>query len=161
VSTTLSVVIPVYNEAKYLPATIEALVDGLAQPAFEAELVLVDDGSSDGSAEVARTAVADRLPIRIVTQPNRGRFEARRTALEQAVVKARADADVMAKAAGGSIGSAMEIMTSDPGFPRPVMYEASMMQARVASGGPETPIAVGEEKVSVTVTVRWQFIAAR
>jgi uncharacterized protein len=85
--------------------------------------------------------------------------EVRRVALEQAVMKARADAEVMAKAAGGSLGNALEIVTNDAGSPRPVMYEAAMQMR--ASAGPETPIAVGEEKVSVTVTIRWQFIVAR
>lgn len=85
--------------------------------------------------------------------------EARRSALEQAVVKARADAEVMAKAAGGSLGGALEVITNEAGIPRP-MYEVAMMQARGASA-PETPIAVGEQKVTVNVTVRWQFLTAR
>ena len=68
-------------------------------------------------------------------------------------------AESMAKAAGGSLGTALEIMTNDVGEPRPVMFEAAMMSARGAA--PETPIAVGEEKVRVTVTVRWQFVTGR
>jgi len=80
-SATLSVVMPVYNEAAHLPATIEALIVALAKTDFDAELVLVDDGSTDGSADVARAAVAGRLPLRVVSQPNRGRLEARRAGL--------------------------------------------------------------------------------
>jgi glycosyltransferase involved in cell wall biosynthesis len=83
-SETLSVVMPVRDEALHLPATIEALVAALGRSGFEADLVLVDDGSMDGSADVARRAVAERLPLRIVSQPNRGRFEARRAGLEAA-----------------------------------------------------------------------------
>jgi glycosyltransferase involved in cell wall biosynthesis len=80
----LSVVIPVRNEAAHLPATIETLLAALEGSGFEAELVLVDDGSTDGSADAARAAVAGRLPLRVVSQANRGRFEARRTGLELA-----------------------------------------------------------------------------
>ena len=80
----LSVVVPVHNEAAHLPATIDALTEAVARSGFDAELVLVDDGSTDGSADVARTAVAGRLPLRVVAQPNRGRFEARRAGLEAA-----------------------------------------------------------------------------
>jgi glycosyltransferase involved in cell wall biosynthesis len=81
---TLSVVIPVHDEAPYLRSTIDALVHAVASSGFVAELVLVDDGSTDGSADVAREAVADRLPLQIVTQPNRGRFDARRAGVEAA-----------------------------------------------------------------------------
>lgn len=49
----LSIVIPVYNEA----ATLEALVDCVLQAdtlGLEKEIVLVDDGSTDGSSEVIK-----------------------------------------------------------------------------------------------------------
>jgi glycosyltransferase involved in cell wall biosynthesis len=80
----LSVVIPVFNEAASLPETIESLLAALAKGGFDAEIVLVDDGSTDEGAAVARDAVADRAPLRIVGQPNRGRFEARRSGVEAA-----------------------------------------------------------------------------
>lgn len=83
-SATLSVVMPVHDEAQHLPTTLDALVDAVARSDFDAELVLVDDGSSDGSADVARTALGDRLPLRVVSQPNRGRLLARRAGLEAA-----------------------------------------------------------------------------
>lgn len=77
-SQALSVVMPVFDEALHLRATIDALVEAVAESGFIAELVLVDDGSTDGSAEVARAALGSRLPFTVVTQANRGRFEARR-----------------------------------------------------------------------------------
>jgi glycosyltransferase involved in cell wall biosynthesis len=83
-SRTLSVVMPVHDEARHLEETIDALADALAASVFDAELVLVDDGSTDGSAEVARAAAGERLKLTVVAQPNRGRFEARRAGLETA-----------------------------------------------------------------------------
>jgi len=80
----LSVVMPVHDEAAHLPATIEALVEALARSGFTADLVLIDDGSSDGSAEAARAAVGDRLPLSVLAQENRGRFEARRAGIAAA-----------------------------------------------------------------------------
>ena len=47
----VSVIIPCFNAAATLPAQLQALVTQRAAPAFE--IVLVDDGSSDGSVEVA------------------------------------------------------------------------------------------------------------
>jgi glycosyltransferase involved in cell wall biosynthesis len=83
-SPTLSVVIPVHDEAPHLAATIEALIEAIERSGFDAELVVVDDGSTDGSAEAARAALAGRLPLSVVTQPNRGRFHAVREGLRRA-----------------------------------------------------------------------------
>ena len=83
-SEALSVVMPVYNEAPHLRGTIDALFESVGRSDFMAELVLVDDGSTDGSAEVATAALDGRLPLTVVAQPNRGRFAARRAGLEAA-----------------------------------------------------------------------------
>jgi glycosyltransferase involved in cell wall biosynthesis len=85
--TRLSVVLPVYNEAPRLPATIDALVEAMERSDFEADLILVDDGSTDGSAEAAREAVAERLPLTLLAQSNDGRFSARRAGLETATAE--------------------------------------------------------------------------
>jgi glycosyltransferase involved in cell wall biosynthesis len=81
---TLSIVMPVHDEAPHLEETVAALVTAVERSPFDAGLVLVDDGSRDGSAAVARDASAGRLPLRIVSQPNRGRFEARRAGVQAA-----------------------------------------------------------------------------
>jgi len=80
----LSVVVPVHDEAAHLPATLAALVRAIGDSPFEAEVVLVDDGSTDGSADVARSSLEDALPLTVVTQPNAGRFAARRAGIERA-----------------------------------------------------------------------------
>jgi glycosyltransferase involved in cell wall biosynthesis len=75
---------PVFNEARHLVGTIDALVASLEDSGFAPELVLVDDGSRDGSADLARASSDGRVPIRILRQPNRGRFEARSAGLKAA-----------------------------------------------------------------------------
>lgn len=73
----LSIVMPVRNEAEHLAATIDAVVEAVAHSAFDAELVVVDDGSMDGSPEAAREALGGRLPFRILAGQHAGRFKAR------------------------------------------------------------------------------------
>jgi Glycosyl transferase family 2 len=80
----LSVVIPVRDEAGQLGATIRALLAALEGSGFDAELIVVDDGSTDGSAAVARSSADGRLPLRVLSQANSGRFEARRAGLSEA-----------------------------------------------------------------------------
>jgi glycosyltransferase involved in cell wall biosynthesis len=80
----LTVVMPVHNESAHLPGTIDALVEAVGRSGLDAELVVVDDGSSDGSAETARTAAAGRLPLEVLAQQREGRFKARRAGLAAA-----------------------------------------------------------------------------
>jgi glycosyltransferase involved in cell wall biosynthesis len=75
---------PVHNEAQHVRATVDALVAAIRRSPFTAELVLVDDGSSDGTGAVVGETVDGRVPLRVVTQPNRGRLAARRAGLEAA-----------------------------------------------------------------------------
>jgi glycosyltransferase involved in cell wall biosynthesis len=82
--TPLSIVMPVFNEASQLPETLDALLQALDGSGFDAEIVLVDDGSTDGSAEVAVNAVGGRIPLRVLRQRNVGRFDARRAGLTAA-----------------------------------------------------------------------------
>lgn len=67
----LSVVIPVYNGASVLPRALASVAAQSVQPA---QVVVVDDGSTDGSADVALSS-GDR--VRVVRQPNAGVAAAR------------------------------------------------------------------------------------
>jgi glycosyltransferase involved in cell wall biosynthesis len=79
----VSVVIPLYNERENIGRTIAAVDEALREAELEAEIVVVDDGSSDGSGEEAQTA-ATELPLRVLQQPNGGRYAARKAGLEAA-----------------------------------------------------------------------------
>jgi glycosyltransferase involved in cell wall biosynthesis len=83
-SPTLSVVVPVYNEAPHLGETIDEVVEAVRRSDFDADLVVVDDGSTDGSAQAAAAALGERLPLSVVSQPNRGRYHAVREGLRRA-----------------------------------------------------------------------------
>ncbi len=79
----ISVVIPLYNERENISRTIGALDTALREAQLDAEIVVVDDGSTDGSGDAARGADRE-LPLRVLEQPNSGRYAARKTGLEAA-----------------------------------------------------------------------------
>ena len=54
----LSVVVPLFNEEESLPLLVERLLQTLRPLAWPFELVLVDDGSTDGTAEQLRRLAA-------------------------------------------------------------------------------------------------------
>ena len=75
----LSVIIPVYNVEKYLAACVDSL---LGQTMDDLELLLVDDGSTDASGELAeRYAAAHPEKIRCLHVDNGGQGRARNFAL--------------------------------------------------------------------------------
>ena len=57
----VSVVIPLYNKARYIERTIMSI---LSQTFQDFEIIIVDDGSTDGSAERAETWIDDRISVR-------------------------------------------------------------------------------------------------
>lgn len=69
---TLSVVIPAFNEADRLPKTLARLREWLSDSHPLHEIVVVDDGSVDGTADVAREAGGESLVL-IRHTPNRGK----------------------------------------------------------------------------------------
>lgn len=66
----ISIIIPAYNEEKRLPATLSAVKTYLGATSWEfAEILVVDDGSRDGTADLARKA-----GVRLLQNPgNRGK----------------------------------------------------------------------------------------
>jgi glycosyltransferase involved in cell wall biosynthesis len=76
----ISVVIPSYNHEKFIAEAIQSVLDQTYQ---DFEIIIVDDGSTDGSIEQIRTFSDPRIKL-ILHKKNRGAAEAMRTALERA-----------------------------------------------------------------------------
>ena len=79
---TISVIVPVYNTADYLSKCVDSILNQTCKPL---EIILVDDGSSDGSERICDEYAA-RYPqiVRAVHQRNQGPSAARNMGMEQA-----------------------------------------------------------------------------
>ena len=74
----ITVVIPVYNGAKYLAETLQSLVD---QTLKDFRVILVDDGSTDNTLAIARSFQSGNLNLEILKQQHCGVVAARNAAL--------------------------------------------------------------------------------
>ncbi|TFD44240.1 glycosyltransferase [Cryobacterium sp. TMT2-10] len=74
----ISVVIPSYDSASWLPSTLRALSDSISRSQWSAEVIVVNDGSSDNTVSTL-TELQAGYPyrLRILNQENKGRFLAR------------------------------------------------------------------------------------
>ena len=80
---------------------------------------------------------------------------ARRAALTIAVLKARADAEVIARAAGGSLGPMIEMIANETSVRPPMPFTDMRVMAAKAEA---TPIESGMETVSAMVSAKWTFL---
>ena len=80
-SPTVSVVIPVYNVAPYLQACVDSL---LAQRYTDFEVVLVDDGSTDGSGAICDSLAEKDPRVIAIHQKNGGACAARNRGIDNA-----------------------------------------------------------------------------
>lgn len=80
----LSIVVPAYNEARRIGSSLEKICAYAESKPFPVELIAVDDGSRDETAEVLRQAVSRFPALRVLHhEPNRGKgFSVRRGVLE-------------------------------------------------------------------------------
>lgn len=77
----VSVIVPCYNQAAFLPKAIASLH---AQTLGDWECIIVDDGSTDNTAEVAANIALNEPRVRLVQQTNGGLAAARNAGLIQA-----------------------------------------------------------------------------
>lgn len=81
--THLSVIIPAYNEEKRLLSTLRSVHDFLSSEDPPFEIIVVDDGSSDGTCDVVRNFANDHCSIRLISHsPNRGKGYSVRKGIE-------------------------------------------------------------------------------
>ena len=81
-----SIVIPAFNESKRIPATLQAVTDCIRARGWSAEVIVVDDGSRDSTADVVRAFAAQVPEVQLIQNPgNRGKGYSVRNGLLRAV----------------------------------------------------------------------------
>lgn len=79
----LSIIVPIYNADKWLKRCVESLLNQGIDTS-EYEILLIDDGSKDGSLAIAKDLAAVNSNIRVFTQPNAGPGAARNRGIDNA-----------------------------------------------------------------------------
>jgi glycosyltransferase involved in cell wall biosynthesis len=94
-----SIVIPAYNESARLPATLQSVVSCVRARGWDAEIIVVNDGSTDRTAEVVLEFAKTAPEVRLLENPgNRGKGYSVRSGMLQALgdVVLFTDADLSA-----------------------------------------------------------------
>jgi glycosyltransferase involved in cell wall biosynthesis len=80
----VSIIICTYNGAKNLPQTLASLGEVHVPPGFSAELLIVDNGSYDGTLDIAKAFELPNMVIRHIAEPRHGKSYAYNTGLQAA-----------------------------------------------------------------------------
>jgi dolichol-phosphate mannosyltransferase len=131
----ISVIVPTYNEAESLPVLTERLFAALKEAGLEAELVVVDDSSPDGTGDIAE-GLARQYPMQVLHRPPK-------SGLASAVW------DGMARARG----EILVVMDADLSHPPEVVPQ--LIQA-VASGSAD--LAVGSRYIPGGGVANWPWL---
>ena len=76
----LSIVIPAFDERNKIARDVQSAADFLAASSLTGQTIIVDDGSSDDTAEIARTAQHGEIPLEVIRyEQNRGKGYAIKT----------------------------------------------------------------------------------
>ena len=78
-TTKISIIVPVYNIKEYLPSCLDSII---AQSFTDFELILIDDGSSDGSGDICEYYSLLDNRIRVYHKTNEGVSKARNFGIE-------------------------------------------------------------------------------
>jgi len=133
----LSVVVPAYNEAGRIADTLRRIDSYLQARGLASELLVVDDGSTDGTAEVVRRLTAElATPLVLVSSaPNRGKGHAVKAGVLRACGRA--------------------VLLSDADLSTPI-EELEKLRACVANGA---QVAIGSRKMrGAVIEVRQPFV---
>lgn len=105
----VSVIIPVYNAAKYISECVDSAIN---QTYEDIEVIVVDDGSTDSSLDVVTSLYGNNDRVIIISQENRGGCAARNVGIEKAKGKYIQFLDADDKLDENKIQSQMDLLKS-------------------------------------------------
>lgn len=128
----LSVVIPAYNEAERLPATLKATAAWLLAQGMSYEVLVVDDGSTDRTREIVEAMRGELSHVHLIeSSPNQGKGHVVRVGM---------------LTARGQVRLFMDADNSTPASELPKLLRAIELGADVAIGSRRTPGACFQAK---------------
>lgn len=142
----VSFITPAYNSEKYLGAAISS---ALSQTYFDIEVIVVDDGSSDRTADIA-TAYGD--PVRVIRQENAGVSAARAAAMRAARGDYFAILDADDVLLPPYLTAMMETLAASKNPKAWVCSEAQLLEPTGLNGNmviPYGPIPADQQRLSV------------
>ncbi len=77
----LSVIVPAYNEKRRLPHSLRRIVGYLGKQEYTSEVIVVDDGSEDGTAQVVEEMMAELPLLSLIRTEHRGKGHAVKTGM--------------------------------------------------------------------------------
>ena len=135
---TYSIILPAYNESARIAATLDRLLEYGAQRGWNLEIIVVNDGSSDGTAEIVRSYAARHPALRLLDNPgNRGKGYS----VRNGILHAKGDI----------------LLFSDADLSSPI-EEADKLFAAIAKGA---DIAIGSRWVDPRLQIRRQPLHRR
>lgn len=106
----LSFVIPAYNEEKYVGECIESILRETATSSFPTEVIVVNNASTDKTAQVARSYPA----VKVIDEPHKGLVRARRAGLLASSGDLIANIDADSRLSSGWLKNVVQAFSEDP-----------------------------------------------
>jgi len=79
----LSIIIPAYNEEQRLPHTLEQVLNYLSRQNYQAEILIIENGSSDRTLEIAQNIAQNHPNVRALHEEARGKGQAIRRGVQE------------------------------------------------------------------------------